>query len=89
MCEETDLLDKIIPRMYEVMYRVAKVSCDYVKHGRLSFWNLASADDSSENGGWAGLPGGDRRNGQRVDDGRRRLRPCSECGRSPPNQGDW
>ena len=38
MCEETDLLDKIIPRMYEVMYRVAKVSCDYVKYGKLSFW---------------------------------------------------
>ena len=38
VCEETDLLDKIIPRMYEVMYKVAKVSCDYVKHGKLSSW---------------------------------------------------
>ena len=33
--EETDLLDEIIPRMFEVMYGVAKVSCDYVRHGRL------------------------------------------------------
>ena len=32
--EETDLLEKIIPRMFEVMYGVAKVSCDYVRHGR-------------------------------------------------------
>jgi len=33
VCEETDLLEKIIPRMFEVMHMVAKVSCDYVKHG--------------------------------------------------------
>jgi len=33
VCEETDLLEDIIPRMYEVMHKVAKVSCDYVKHG--------------------------------------------------------
>ena len=34
VCEETDILEKIIPRMFQVMYRVAKMSCDYVKHGR-------------------------------------------------------
>jgi len=34
--EETDLLEGIIPRMYEVMHRVAKVSYDYVTHGRSS-----------------------------------------------------
>jgi hypothetical protein len=34
ICEETELLEKIIPRMYEVMHRVAEFSCDYVKHGR-------------------------------------------------------
>jgi hypothetical protein len=33
VCEETDLLEKIIPTMFEVMHRVAKVSCDYVKYG--------------------------------------------------------
>jgi hypothetical protein len=36
VCEETDILEKIIPRMFEVMHRVAKVSCDYVRHGRWS-----------------------------------------------------
>ena len=34
--EETDLLEKIIPQMFEVMYKVAEMSCDYVKHGRWS-----------------------------------------------------
>ena len=33
VCEESDLLEGIIPRMYEVMHRVAKVSYDYVTHG--------------------------------------------------------
>jgi len=33
VCKETDLLEKVIPRMFEVMYRVAKMSCDYVKYG--------------------------------------------------------
>jgi hypothetical protein len=37
VCEETDLLEKVIPRMFEVMQNVAKVSCDYVKHGT---WSL-------------------------------------------------
>ena len=37
VCEETDVLDKIIPQMFEVMHRVAKFSCDYVRHGRQSF----------------------------------------------------
>jgi hypothetical protein len=32
--EEASLLKQIIPRMFEVMLEVAKVSCDYVKHGR-------------------------------------------------------
>ena len=34
VCEETDILEKIIPRMFEVMQRVAIFSCDYVKRGR-------------------------------------------------------
>ena len=38
--EETDILEKTIPRMFEVMHRVAKFLCDYVKHGRRSFWSL-------------------------------------------------
>jgi len=36
VCEETEILEKIIPRMFEVMRRVAEFSCDYVKHGRRS-----------------------------------------------------
>ena len=33
--EETEILKELMPRMFEVMYRVAKLSCDYVKRGRL------------------------------------------------------
>jgi len=36
VCEETDLLEGIIPRMYEVMHTVAKVSYGYVTYGRSS-----------------------------------------------------
>ena len=36
VCEETEILEGVIPRMYEVMQRVAKFSCDYVKHGMRS-----------------------------------------------------
>ena len=34
--EETEIMKELIPRMFEVMHRVAKLSCDYVKHGRWS-----------------------------------------------------
>ena len=33
VCKETEILERIIPRMFEVMQRVAKFSCDYVKRG--------------------------------------------------------
>jgi hypothetical protein len=33
ICEETDILEKTIPRMLEVMERVARFLCDYVKRG--------------------------------------------------------
>lgn len=36
VCEETEVLEEIIPRMFKVMLRVAKFSCEYVKHGRWS-----------------------------------------------------
>jgi len=40
--EETDILDKIMPRMFEVMHTIAKFLCEYVRHGRFSrlslFW---------------------------------------------------
>ena len=32
--EETKFLKELIPGMFEVMFRVAKLSCDYVKRGR-------------------------------------------------------
>jgi hypothetical protein len=34
VCKETEILEKIIPRMFEVMQMVARVSCDYVKRGK-------------------------------------------------------
>lgn len=33
---ETDLLEKIIPRMFELMQKVARISCGYIKHGKWS-----------------------------------------------------
>ena len=33
VCEETEILEKVIPQMFEVMQRVAKFSCDYVRRG--------------------------------------------------------
>ena len=33
--EETGILEKTIPHMFEVMQKVAKFSCEYVKRGRL------------------------------------------------------
>jgi len=71
VCKGTDLLEKVIPRMFEVMYRVAKVSCEYLKRRRWSCFGLASADDHSEDGRRADLLGGDRRNKRRVDQGHR------------------
>jgi len=34
VCKETEILEEIIPRMFEVMQRVAIFSCDYVKLGK-------------------------------------------------------
>ena len=36
VCKETEILEKTLPRMFEVMQMVARVSCDYVKYGRRS-----------------------------------------------------
>jgi hypothetical protein len=43
--EETEVLDKIMPRMFEVMQRIAEFLCDYVKRGRFS--RLSSSLDSA------------------------------------------
>ena len=63
--EKTEILEKTISRMFEVMYKVAEFSCDYVKNGRRSCHRLAfaNADGRSENEGRANLLGDDRRNG--------------------------
>src|SRR5258706_8358763 len=79
--EETEILKELILRMFEVMPRVAKLSCDYVKHGRWSspgFDNLTSPDDHSENDWWSRICRDDRRNRQRVNKGDRRFRPCND-----------
>ena len=34
--EETEILDKVIPRMFKVMQMVSKFLCEYVKRGRFS-----------------------------------------------------
>ena len=34
VCEETELLEEILPRMFRVMQKAATFSCDYVKRGR-------------------------------------------------------
>jgi hypothetical protein len=57
MCKETEILKKVIPRMFEVMHMTLKVSCDYIKRGRfgkqLSFRALANANGRRENAIWA------------------------------------
>jgi len=69
--EETEILEKTIPRMFKVMENVAKGSCDYVKRGRFggqsAFLNFAYADDRREDVDWARPPTENRGNEQRVD----------------------
>jgi hypothetical protein len=42
VCEETEILEKTIPRMFEVMQTVAEFSCDYVRRGRFGRWSSFS-----------------------------------------------
>src|SRR5258707_15693718 len=74
VCEDTEVLEEIILQLFEVMQRVAKFSCGYVKRGRfgrqLSFLGLANADDRSEDGRRTRVfegKGNNRQNGWRVD----------------------
>ena len=50
VCEETDILEKIIPRMFDVMHRVARFLCNYVRHGRRRFVNLIGPDNRTAGG---------------------------------------
>ena len=36
VCEETEILEKVIQRMFDVMRKVAEFSCNYVKGNRRS-----------------------------------------------------
>ena len=45
VCKETDILEKIIPRMFKVMQTVARVSCDYVKRGKRDFLISVNVDN--------------------------------------------
>ena len=55
--EETEVLEKLMPRMFEVMQAVAKFSCDYVRRGRfggeICFLDLGNANSRRENERWA------------------------------------
>ena len=61
--EETEILEKTIPQMFEVMQRVAKYLCGYVRRGRFGRQSpglgFSIADDRREDVGWAGPLGGD------------------------------
>jgi len=58
--EETDILEKTVPRMFEVMLKVAEYSCHYVRRGRFGKQSpgldSAVADDRREDVEWAGPP---------------------------------
>jgi hypothetical protein len=51
--EEAEILDKIMPRMFEVMQKIAEFLCSYVKRGHSSrrsfFLDSANSDDRREN----------------------------------------
>ena len=64
VCEETDILEKTIPRMFEVMHRVARFLYDYVKYGRNS--SCRTLHGLMIDNRRAGLPGENRRNGHRA-----------------------
>jgi len=56
VCEETAILEKIIPRMFNLMQTVVKYLCGYVKRGRLGrqsvSLDLANADGRREDERW-------------------------------------
>ena len=37
VCEETEILEKVVQRMFEVMRKVAEFACNYVKGSRRSY----------------------------------------------------
>jgi len=65
--EETDVLEKAIPQMFEVMETVSKFACGYVKRGRFGGQSpvreSVNANNCREDAGWADPLGKNRRNG--------------------------
>ena len=57
--DQKEIFKKFVPQMYEVMHKVAKSSCEYVKRGRWSSLGLTSTDDRSEDDRWPRVPGDD------------------------------
>ena len=58
VCEETEILKNIVPRMFEVMQVTVKGLCDYVKRGRFGkqscLEDSESADGRREDERWPG-----------------------------------
>ena len=64
VCDETDISEEIIPRMFKVMQRAAEYSCDYYMSDEdVSVCNhlldCTNVNDRSENGQRTGRPGHD------------------------------
>ena len=45
VCEETEILEKVVQRMFEVMRKVAEFSFNYVKGSRRSSFGFTGTDD--------------------------------------------
>ena len=62
VCEETEILEKIVPRMFEVMQATVTILCDYVKRGRFGrqscLVDLEYADGRREDERWPDKPEG-------------------------------
>jgi hypothetical protein len=94
--EETEILDKVIPRMFEVMQKIAKFLCDYVKRGRFSmrslFW-IPQMLMIAERTGDALIYSKDKEMIEEMDEElvqcHRGLHPCCGCRDSAPSKKEW
>ena len=68
VCKETEILEKTIPQMFEVMQKVARIACMYVKRQYAAILSaFGSADGRRENDGCISPRTDDRRYRQKVD----------------------
>ena len=90
---ETEILEKTIPEMFEVMQKVANFSCDYVKRGRFGRYHLCGISQvlmiAERMVGGLARPEKIEENRQRVVQGDRRFRACSQRRDSLLRQEDW